>query len=93
MAGGAGNGAVSNKMHYVYILKSEFDGGYYYGSTSDLNKRIREHNAGQVKSTKSRRPLRLHYHEEYAAKGEALNRERYFKNRSGYKWLKRQAII
>ena len=89
--GGAGNGAVT--MHYVYILQSEADKGYYYGSTSDLEKRVKEHNAGRVKSTKSRRPLNLHYYEEYDDKREALKREQYFKKRSGYRWLKKQAII
>lgn len=80
-------------MHYVYILRSEADGGYYYGSTSDLDRRIKEHNEGRVRSTKSRRPLILHYREEHSDKREALRRERYFKSRSGYKWLKRQGII
>jgi len=80
-------------MYYVYILKSELDGGYYYGSTSDLDRRVKEHNAGKVRSTKSRRPLHLHYHEELPDKSSALKRERYFKGRSGYRWLKTQKII
>ena len=89
--GGAGNGAVS--MYYVYILKSEVDRGYYYGSTSDLSRRVREHNDGRVRFTKSRRPLCLHYYEEYLDKRDAMKREKYFKKRSGYRWLKRRAII
>jgi putative endonuclease len=80
-------------MHYVYILRSGADGGYYYGSTSDLQKRIKEHNSGRVKSTRSRRPMILHYHEEFADKAEALKRERYFKKRSGYRWLKSRGLI
>ncbi len=88
---GAGNGAVS--MIYTYILKSLTQDRYYYGSTSDLNRRIKEHNSGRVKSTKARRPWKLHYYEAYRTRSEAQRRERYFKKRSGYRWLKGQAII
>lgn len=46
-------------MYYIYILRSEKDKGYYYGSSSDLGRRIKEHNDGRVKFTKSRRPWYL----------------------------------
>ncbi|MBU0617883.1 MAG: GIY-YIG nuclease family protein [Planctomycetes bacterium] len=42
---------------YVYLLRSEADGDYYIGQTAD--ERLRQHNAGEVRSTRSRRPLRL----------------------------------
>lgn len=37
--------------------------GYYYGSTENLEKRLKEHNAGRQKYTKGRRPWILHYSE------------------------------
>ncbi len=80
-------------MYFTYILKSEKDGRYYYGSTSELDKRIRSHNSGKVKSTKNRRPLKLHYTEEFEGKTEAIERERYFKTRTGFNWLKENRII
>ena len=80
-------------MYYAYILKSVKDNGYYYGSTSDLPKRIKEHNDGRVKSTKSRGPWQLRYFEEFPDRGGARKREMYFKKRSGYRWLKGRAII
>lgn len=52
-------------MNYFYILKSEIDFGYYYGSTTNLKKRVAEHNAGLVRSTKFRAPLALVYYEAY----------------------------
>lgn len=46
-------------MPYVYILKSLKDHKLYIGSTKQLKKRIEDHFAGRVFSTKSRRPLIL----------------------------------
>jgi putative endonuclease len=80
-------------MHYVYILKSQTDGGYYYGSTADMEKRLKAHNAGRVRSTKHRRPLKLHYVESFDSKEAALKRERFFKSPLGYAWLKARGII
>jgi putative endonuclease len=79
-------------IYYVYILKSEKDGGYYYGFTTDLDTRLRFHNEGLVRSTKSRRPMQLHYKEEFSVKSSALRREKFFKTISGYNWLKQNGI-
>jgi len=39
-------------MHYVYILKSEpYPNQEYIGATSDLKKRLNDHNSGQSKHT------------------------------------------
>ena len=80
-------------MFYTYILKSLMDGKYYYGSTADLEKRLKDHNAGKVRSTKGRRPLTLHYYEIYPTRSEAVKRERFFKSVEGFNWLKRKKII
>jgi putative endonuclease len=78
---------------YAYILKSTKDGKYYYGSTKNINKRIQKHNSGGVPSTKHRRPLTLHYKEEFKTYSEALKRELFFKSIDGYNWLKQNKII
>jgi putative endonuclease len=80
-------------MLIVYILRSEKDGRYYYGCTTDLEKRLKAHNTGRVRSTKSRRPLALHHSELFGTKTEALKRERFFKSPLGYSWLKDKGII
>ena len=80
-------------MFYTYILQSENDRRYYYGSTSDFNNRLKSHNHGKVRSTKHRRPLKLIYVEEFPTKKEALQRESFFKSIAGYAWLKNQGII
>ncbi len=43
----------------VYILQSLKNGRYYIGSTNKINRRLKEHNTGKVKSTCFIRPLKL----------------------------------
>ena len=56
------------------------DERFYIGSTKDLKKRLKEHNAGKVKSTKSRLPLKLIYYEAFPDEKSARLRERQLKN-------------
>ena len=52
------------------------DGSYYTGYTNDLKKRLAAHNAGKgAKYTKSRRPVRLIYQENFDNEKDALKRE------------------
>ena len=80
-------------VYYAYILVSESFGTYYYGSTGDIDARCNRHNAGKVRSTKGRRPWRLHYKEAYKTRSEAYKRESFFKSVEGYKYLKEKGII
>ncbi len=66
-------------MFFLYILRSNKENWHYIGSTSDLNKRIAKHNAGDVKSTKSYRPLKLVYSETFLTNSEARKREIFLK--------------
>ena len=67
-------------MAFVYILESANDGQLYTGSTTDLHRRIEEHNLGHSKSTRYRRPLRLVYYEEHATLIDARLREKALKS-------------
>ncbi len=80
-------------MPFAYILKSLKDYRYYYGSTRNIEQRIKDHNRGKVKSTKLRRPFALHYFEEKSDMSEARKREFFFKSIDGYNWLKKNKII
>ena len=80
-------------MFFTYILKSEKAGSCYYGHCEDLESRLKIHNAGKVRSTKSKRPWKILYYEEFPSRSEAYKRELYFKSRNGFKYLKRQGII
>ena len=75
-------------MYYVYVLKSEKDGKFYTGYTSDLRRRVRLHNEGQVKSTKPRRPLELVYYEACLHQQDALHREKYLKTAYGHRYIR-----
>lgn len=78
-------------MYYVYILKSEKDNNCYIGSTNDLKRRFREHNAGLVFSTKARIPFVLVYYEAYRSETDARKREKNLKIRSrAYAQLKKR---
>lgn len=66
------------------------DEGWYIGYTSDLKKRIQEHNRGENKSTSYRGDLRLIYYEAYLHKMDAMGRERFLKSGSGRRFLKKQ---
>ena len=79
-------------MFFVYILKSEVDGTHYYGHCQDIDKRLKRHNSGQVRSTKSKRPWNLHYFEHFQTKSDAYRRELFFKTVEGYKFLKMKGI-
>ena len=83
---------MSLPVFYTYILKSLDDGKYYYGSTSNLEKRLKEHNSGKVKFTRGHKPYIIHYFERYGSRKDAINRERFFKSIEGYKWLKSEGI-
>jgi putative endonuclease len=69
-------------MFFVYILKSKKDGKLYLGYTKDLKERLREHNLGLVRSTKSRIPFYLVYYESYSSKEDATKREHNLKLRA-----------
>lgn len=69
-------------MFYVYILKSRKDDKLYIGSSSDLKRRLKEHNSGLVESTKSRIPFKLVYFESYASEDDARHREHNLKLRA-----------
>lgn len=75
-------------MFYVYILKSIKKNWFYKEHTSNLDKRLEKHNAGEVRSTKNRRPYILVYQEEFSSRGEAMKREKYFKSLEGGKFIK-----
>jgi len=66
-------------MFYVYILKSRKNGNIYIGFTSDLRKRLEEHNSGKTKSTSYRTPLDLVYYEAYKSRDDAEKREKMLK--------------
>ena len=70
-------------MYYVYILKSRTYLRHYIGYTDNLDKRIKEHNNGKVRSTKGYRPWNLVRCEIFDNKTEARKRELEIKSYKG----------
>jgi len=61
---------------HFYILRCA-DGSLYSGITTDLERRVREHNAGAAgaRYTRGRRPVSLAYSERLPDRAQALRRE------------------
>ena len=75
-------------MHYfVYVLKSQKDGLWYTGYTSNIENRLNLHNSGQVSSTKNRTPFELIYWEGCLNQQDATRREKYLKSGNGKIYL------
>lgn len=64
----------------VYILKSLNYNRYYIGHSADAEKRLSEHNAGRVRSTKAYKPWKIVYFEVKSNKKEAYKREMQIKS-------------
>jgi putative endonuclease len=78
-------------MVYVYVLHSARDGQFYTGCTRDLRNRMALHNAGQVPSTKERRPLKLIYYEASISERDAFRREKYLKTTYGKRYIRNRS--
>lgn len=75
-------------MYSVYAIRSLKDGRIYVGLSSNINRRISEHNSGYVFSTKDYRPWKLIYKEEVENRKKARIREKYLKSGCGKELLK-----
>ncbi len=79
------------EMAYVYLLYSFKTHQLYLGWTTDLRRRLCQHNAGESRATRGRGPYELIYYEAYRHKAEAMAREQSLKKYSNVlKQLKRR---
>ncbi len=67
---------------FVYFLKLS-NGHIYVGSTNDVDRRLKEHNAARVKSTKAFLPAELMSFIAVTSENHARELETYFKTGSG----------
>ena len=74
-------------MHFVYILQSDKDKSYYIGETPDTVKRVKFHNEGKQRYTKTRMPWKLVYTEKYLNRHEAIIREKKIKKKKSRKYI------
>jgi len=65
----------SNNLHYIYVVECS-DGSLYTGYTTDVERRLEEHNAGQgAKYTRGRLPVKLRHQESFKNRSLAQKRE------------------
>lgn len=61
----------------------------YVGMTSDVDRRVKEHQSGKNKTTKPYQPFSLIHVESFPTRQEAREREKYFKSGIGKEWIKK----
>ena len=70
-------------MWFVYMIHSKVSEFRYIGSTNNVWRRLREHNAGENQSTKGYRPFELEAYVAVPTERRARELEQYFKRGSG----------
>ena len=79
-------------MSHVYIIRS-IEGYVYVGSTTDLTKRLYQHQNKLAGWTKRGTGWELIYSEEYAEYSEARKRELWFKTGKGRDYIRQNILI
>ena len=74
-------------MFYVYVLINK-DGKVYISQTSDINRRIEEHNFTGNGYTSKYRPWKLVCKKEFLKRKDAMKEERRLKSGVGRDWIK-----
>ncbi|MCW2368322.1 GIY-YIG nuclease family protein [Sphingobium sp. B11D3D] len=75
---------------WVYMLHC-YGGAFYVGHTDDIERRINQHQSGEIAGfTQHRRPLKLVWSEQFSTRIEALEMERRLK---GWSRAKKMALI
>ena len=78
-------------MWYVYILRSiPFPNQEYVGATSDLKRRVVDHNTGRSAHTSKFKPWTLIWYCAFPDKYKALAFETYLKSHSGRAFAKKR---
>lgn len=80
-------------MVYVYVIQSELDSGLYIGMGGNLRRRFLEHQNGESRSTRGRRPWKLIYYEAYLEEQDAIGREQFLKSGGGRRFLDKQLEV
>ena len=78
-------------MCHTYILYSATRDRYYIGSTNNLDRRLREHNSGHTKSTRSGKPWDLVFSKKFDSPVEAHRFEFSIKRQKSRRYI--QSLI
>ncbi|MBI4982242.1 MAG: GIY-YIG nuclease family protein [Candidatus Omnitrophica bacterium] len=75
-------------MYYLYILLNEAKNRTYAGVADDVEKRLKEYNAGRVKSSSPYRPYKVIHTESFETLSEARQKEKFYKSTTGRRRIK-----
>ena len=77
-------------MHQVYVIRSlKYKTKSYVGLTiKGVKNRLEEHNAGKSSYTKTFKPWKVVYFENFTCKDCAVSREKFLKSGFGYRFKK-----
>ncbi|MFA6619069.1 MAG: GIY-YIG nuclease family protein [Candidatus Neomarinimicrobiota bacterium] len=76
-------------MYYVYIIQSKITRNYYIGYTSDVQRRLDQHNQGKTRSTKAYKPWELVFTKGFESKRKARQIELKIKKMKSHKFIER----
>ncbi|OHA88854.1 MAG: hypothetical protein A3C70_02125 [Candidatus Zambryskibacteria bacterium RIFCSPHIGHO2_02_FULL_43_14] len=79
-------------MFYTYIIQSLKDKSFYIGSTSDLKKRLKQHNSGQANYSSNKTPFKLVWYGASINKSKAQEFEKYLKSSSGFAFRNKRLV-
>ena len=71
----------------TYVLYSKTFDKIYIGHSSDIQRRITEHNTGESRYAKRYAPWELVYSEEFPTRAEAMKREKELKSQKGREFI------
>ena len=75
-------------MFYTYVISSKIRNYVYIGLTSDVERRVEEHQKGYNKKTRVYGPFDLILFEIFKTRIDARKREKYLKSGAGKEWIK-----
>ncbi|MDR3628592.1 MAG: GIY-YIG nuclease family protein [Ignavibacteriaceae bacterium] len=77
-------------FYYVYILQSlNFKDTYYVGFTSNIKRRLSEHNGGKSEYTSKYKPWKIKNAIAFDEEDKAIKFEKYLKSHSGRAFIKK----
>ncbi len=79
-------------MYFVYIIRSQKDGSYYKGVTTNLEKRLEQHNSIKNRYTSNKQPFEMTWYCCFEDKMKAYDFERYLKSGSGFAFAKKRLV-
>lgn len=71
--------------YYVYILHSSRDGGIFIDHTDDMALEMARHEAGEIRFTKYRRPMKLVHKKVAKSFNQVKMQKQYWNSREGQK--------